>query len=396
MEELTDNDLQRIIEPKGRLLFRYTNIFGIRIYVTAHKEVQTNERHSKIEYYINFYGFYKHNPQFDHNRKQITLTYGITDQFASLNGLKDKVLILQYLVEYGSIEFRKMLNNFNDYNNHDDTIIISLQNLQPSGITKNDRLIMPSFPEDDKRLLEIAQKHFCQAFLDNFGQHHLLSLDLVDICFVPRHILNIAEKRLFSDKYMSDKDFGILTEEGQRLYARIANRSEIQTITGENLVDYINNGENSHLEFKASLRWDYKNDKFNTDLEFEIIKTIAAFSNSSGGNLLIGVSNSNEILGLGKDYSTFSSKAGNRDTFELHLMELMIRNFGQRVTNEIATINFIHANGMEICNVIVSESNEPIFVKKNNDEILFIRMGNSSRKVLSPSEIAKYCISRFQ
>jgi hypothetical protein len=54
------------------------------------------------------------------------------------------------------------------------------------------------------------------------------------------------------------------------------------------LDDYLVDDESSELEFKSSLRWDYKENKLNTGLEKVIMKTIAAFNNGDGGVLLIG------------------------------------------------------------------------------------------------------------
>lgn len=41
-------------------------------------------------------------------------------------------------------------------------------------------------------------------------------------------------------------------------------------------------GENEDVEFKASLRWDYRERKVNKELEYAIAKTIAGFMNSKG------------------------------------------------------------------------------------------------------------------
>ena len=40
--------------------------------------------------------------------------------------------------------------------------------------------------------------------------------------------------------------------------------------------------------------------------QLAILKTIAAFMNSEGGTLIVGVDDSGNILGVEKDYETFS------------------------------------------------------------------------------------------
>ena len=78
--------------------------------------------------------------------------------------------------------------------------------------------------------------------------------------------------------------------------------------------DLIAEGESDELEFKSSLRWDYKQGTVNKKLEDVIMKSIAAFANGQGGTLLIGVDDFGTPLGLQHDLSTLTD--GDRDTFE--------------------------------------------------------------------------------
>jgi hypothetical protein len=393
--ELTDADLPKLLGSEGKLLTRYTNIYGYRFYVAVHSNIHINENHFRKEHYVNFYGFYKLNPEFDFNKRQIVMTFGVTQAFMSSNHLQENYCLRQFLEEYGNIEFRKMLNTVNDYNNYDETIILPLDNTLLAPIFKNGKLTLPSLPEDDNRLIELAQKIYCKIILDNKGQHYLRSIDFIDACFVPNRIFNIIDKRLFNDKYVSDKNFGVLTEEGEKVYNKIANRIGLKTITEANLLEIVQQGENGQLEFKSSLRWDFKSLKVNSDLEFAVIKTIAALSNSDGGNLVIGISNNGDLIGLENDYLSFQSTSGNKDKFELHLTQILISAFGSRIASSIAKISFIVIGKNEFCIMTVSEGKEPIFVKKNATDTFYIRMGNSSRELQNPADIAKYCISRF-
>ena len=70
------------------------------------------------------------------------------------------------------------------------------------------------------------------------------------------------------------------------------------------LEELIAKGKSEELEFKSSMRWDFKEGTVNEMLEEEIVKTIAAFSNREGGTLLIGVNDDGEVLGLEGDYHT--------------------------------------------------------------------------------------------
>ena len=68
--------------------------------------------------------------------------------------------------------------------------------------------------------------------------------------------------------------------------------------------DLIAEGESDELEFKSSLRWDYKQEAVNKRLEDVVVKSIAAFGNGQGGTLLIGVNDVGTPLGLEHDYTT--------------------------------------------------------------------------------------------
>ena len=81
-------------------------------------------------------------------------------------------------------------------------------------------------------------------------------------------------------------------------------------------------GENAKVEFKSSARWDLRENKKNPVMEQVILKTVAAFLNSDGGTLLLGVSDDGTVLGLDHDYQTLQKK--NADGYELFLGDLLL------------------------------------------------------------------------
>ena len=54
-------------------------------------------------------------------------------------------------------------------------------------------------------------------------------------------------------------------------------------------IENIKKGEGRKIEFKSSLRWDFRRNEVNKDLELVVIKALAAFLNTDGGNLYIGI-----------------------------------------------------------------------------------------------------------
>ena len=76
-------------------------------------------------------------------------------------------------------------------------------------------------------------------------------------------------------------------------------------ITPLPIKDQIAIGENNTTEFKSSYRRDVRQQQLNDALKFQIIKTIAAFLNSEGGKLYVGVADDGTILGIENDINLF-------------------------------------------------------------------------------------------
>jgi hypothetical protein len=164
------------------------------------------------------------------------------------------------------------------------------------------------------------------------------------------------------------------------------------------LEELIAEGEDDELEFKSSLRWDFKDQTTNKKLEEVVVKTVAAFANSQGGTLLIGVSDSGEVLGLEADY--LSLGGANRDKFELHLRNLLSSAFGAAFVSSKLKVLFPAVGEVEICQVDIQPAAKPFVlnVKDKNgvgQEKFYVRSGNSSQE-LSLAEMPPYLAERFQ
>jgi predicted HTH transcriptional regulator len=128
------------------------------------------------------------------------------------------------------------------------------------------------------------------------------------------------------------------------------------------------------------------------------MKSIAAFSNSEGGTLLIGVSDSGEILGLDHDYG--SLKKQDSDYFEIHLRNLLNKNFGVGFITTNLRIDFPGLEEKEICAIRVNAGSEPAYMQTmdkngNKSERFYVRSGNSSQEIRSLKEINEYISRRF-
>jgi predicted HTH transcriptional regulator len=163
------------------------------------------------------------------------------------------------------------------------------------------------------------------------------------------------------------------------------------------LSELIAEGESDELEFKSSLRWDLRNEAVSAVVEQMVVKTVAAFANSQGGTLLIGVRDDGAILGLDHDYA--SLRDGNRDQFELHLRQLLGAQLGKAFVAGKVQVRFHELEGKDLCQVEVLRASEPVIVTVNDKsgakvEKFYARSGNSSPEI-PLSEIPAYVRDRF-
>ena len=161
--------------------------------------------------------------------------------------------------------------------------------------------------------------------------------------------------------------------------------------------ELIAEGESDELEFKSSLRWNYKTEQIDKKLEIVILKSISAFSNGEGGTLIIGVEDEGEILGLDHDYRSLN---GGKDEFELHLRNLLNKTFGKVFATTEVSITFLVIGETEICTINVSKGNKALYldILDNNGqkiEKFYVRSGNTSQE-LGLSEMNEYIKSRFK
>ena len=160
----------------------------------------------------------------------------------------------------------------------------------------------------------------------------------------------------------------------------------------KDIEEIIKFGEREKLEFKTSLRWDVKRGAVNKELEKAVMKTIAAFLNSDGGHLLIGVDDSGEPVGLGNDIATLVRQ--DADGFENHFNNLFNNMIGAEF-RRLVKLTFDRVNGKTVCLTEVEPSYKPVYLKIGENEDFYIRTGNATTP-LKMSEVATYISSWWQ
>ena len=141
-------------------------------------------------------------------------------------------------------------------------------------------------------------------------------------------------------------------------------------------------------EFKSTLRVNLHTGQNDPKMEHAALKTLAAFLNSKGGTLFVGVDDAGEVIGLQSD------KFQSEDKMALHLDNLIKDQLGGAVFSCIKT-TFDEVGGKRFLAIECAASNKPVFLKNASGEEFFIRAGASS-PALPASQSHEYIQQRFK
>ncbi len=160
-----------------------------------------------------------------------------------------------------------------------------------------------------------------------------------------------------------------------------------------NAEELIRRGESKTLEFKSTLRWSLKEDRQDDKgVTHAVLKTVAAFLNTEGGDLLIGVADDGAIVGIEHD------QLENDDKFMRHLAQVVRNGLCDRAGTCIDPKTQI-VDGRTVCVVSCQRSPEPVFLKWKGLEAspegdFFVRSGPGTVK-LPPDSAKEYIRTRF-
>lgn len=292
--------------------------------------------------------------------------------------------------------------NFSAGNSYCKAVLCLLAYQEPKDFQDNGKVIL------DNSWLKVASSKnyhhfFPKAYLKN--RTVLNSNSLVNITFVSDHLNKRKIGAKAPSQYIADfqdensqisrslqthfiglEGFGIesndyetfLQARAKLIYQELKSRIDLnhKEPANEEVQELILSGESDTVEFKSTLRYDLRSKEVNKKLEYVVAKTIAAFLNSEGGNLFIGVDDNQNMLGLVDDMSTLSKP--NIDGFELHLVEIIKKYIGAGLISHVK-ISFPTVEDMQICQIKVSKSSKPVFTKFEGREDFFVRSGCSSQ-----------------
>lgn len=154
-----------------------------------------------------------------------------------------------------------------------------------------------------------------------------------------------------------------LEENSEMFGMEDSERAEIQRLIEE--------GESEKLEFKSTLRTNLQTGETDKRMEKAVLKTIVAFLNSTGGNLLIGVADDGSIIGA--DVASFD----NKDKMNLHLSNLISSQIGAAFLPNLSIVT-VDFDDKTVIRVTCMPSERPVFLKEGKIEIFYVRKGPQS------------------
>lgn len=195
-------------------------------------------------------------------------------------------------------------------------------------------------------------------------------------------LICICGVRLFQAEHVdSAVSLKIMRELAVKITNYLRSREQIST------EDLIAEGENDFMEFKSTLRWNIYTNKKDKAIEHASLKTIAAFLNSQGGTLLIGVKDDGTLLGLDTD------QFQNEDKMLLHLNKLIKDKIGTLHTRFVHT-DIETLSDKKVLRVECDSATAPAYLTDGHVDMFYIRTGPATTQ-LRVSKIFDYIRMRF-
>ena len=234
-------------------------------------------------------------------------------------------------------------------------------------------------------------------------EHLRLALDTDTGLEASARVNNRENVRLTFDQKVEDKIQEIV-ETNFDLYKRITDDAAFgQAVKNHLFDDYIRRHRRAEdllklqrsktLEFQSSLRWTLQEDRIDdTNRTLRVLKTIAAFLNTEGGDLVIGVDDSRKVLGIAND------RLENDDKFKRHLKKIVRNGLGDPAGTCIDPRTQV-ISGKTVCLVSCQRSPEPAYLRwkgleKTDAGEFYVRRGSRTVR-LGAKDAEKFITARF-
>jgi len=150
--------------------------------------------------------------------------------------------------------------------------------------------------------------------------------------------------------------------------------------------DLINKGRNKTIEFKEHLLPDTES---NDLAKKRVAQHVAAFANTAGGHLILGVNEDGDVEGLEKDFKSISK---GQEGFNKQLGNALVEHLGETFATQKTEIQLTSLGEKSICVIKVEPSDDPIEV---SGEELYIRKEEETKQ-LSSRDSEEYVKKHFR
>jgi hypothetical protein len=151
-------------------------------------------------------------------------------------------------------------------------------------------------------------------------------------------------------------------------------------------------GESDLVEFKETARFNTHTSGVDREMEREVVRTVAAFLNSNGGSLVIGVNDAGIPTGIDRDLKTLSARP-NTDGYEQFLRTLLGTAIGKDRSATVR-VSFPDLDGKRLCLVGVPRAPQQVYVTDGPNRSFYVRSGNTTQ-ALNMEEAHKYIHEHF-
>lgn len=149
-------------------------------------------------------------------------------------------------------------------------------------------------------------------------------------------------------------------------------------------------GEGDKVEFKTGL-WRRSGGAgkgyFDHEIRDQILRACAAFMNSQGGAVAIGIDDEGNVRGIGRIRDITNDK------MSVYLTGIIRQRLGIDALM-LSKVEFKNWNSRRVCLVRCLQSKEPVYIRENKREEFYMRKGAESNR-LTMSEMASYVRERF-
>ena len=178
-------------------------------------------------------------------------------------------------------------------------------------------------------------------------------------------------------------------EERKKLEKQIQNFNDLKALPKSEIEieQLIALGETNEIEFKSTLRKNLYTKINEVRIENQCLKTVAGFLNSKGGNLIVGVDDNGNPLGISADGFK------NNDKFLLYWFNLLKETIGADLIEFIES-EILSYKGEDILFIKCKPVNRPVFFSRDDEEYFYVRVGNATQS-LKPREMLAYIDNHY-